>query len=231
MSGKIQGRGGAVAGKAPEAVQERPSAAGLARGGARPRGCLGRGQAGYTFPLMLVILAALAFGAGRLELSQSYRVKRDKEDELMFRGLEYLRAIRAFQAAPTIEKRYPRKLGELVSDPRMKGRRFIRQLYKDPITGRDFDLIMTPEGTISGVVSSSKGVPLRKVDFEKDLEGFDKASSYAGWRFDAKAKKSAPLANRPGDLLRPGSSSTASSTSSTTGSLTTAPSSTTPSPY
>ena len=230
MSRKIEGRGGgAVAGKAPEAVQKRPNAAGLACGGARRRGCLGRGQAGYTFPLMLVILAALAFGAGRLELSQSYRLKRDKEDELLFRGLEYLRAIRAFQAATATEKRYPRKLGELVSDTRAQGRRFIRQLYKDPMTGRDFDLIMTPEGTISGVVSSSKGIPLRKVDFDKDLEGFEKASSYAGWRFDGKAKMPVPQAGRPGNLPRLGPSAAARSTPSATPSSTA--SSTTTSPY
>ncbi len=143
-------------------------------------------SAGYTFPLMLVILAAFAYGAGRLERSQSYRLKRDKEEELLFRGLEYLRAIRAFQTASAAQKRYPRTLGELVSDPRTNGRRFIRQLYKDPITGRDFGLILTKDGTISGVVSSSKDIPLRMVDFDRDLEGFDKASSYAGWRFDAK---------------------------------------------
>ena len=110
----------------------------------------------------------------------------------------------------------------------MKGRRFIRRLYPDPMTGRDFDLIMTPEGTISGVVSSSKDAPLRQVDFDKDLEGFDKASSYAGWRFDAKAKLPAPQAGRPGNLLRPGPSPAASSTSSTTSSTTASSASTSP---
>ncbi len=152
------------------------------------------GSAGYTFPLMLVILAALAFGAGQLELTQSYRLKRDKEEELLFRGLEYLKAIRAFQAAGATEKRYPRNLSELVSDPRSQGPRFIRQLYKDPITARDFDPILTKEGTISGVVSSSKDIPFRKTDFDKELQGFDKAEDYSGWRFDAKtpAPQAAP---------------------------------------
>jgi hypothetical protein len=35
---------------------------------------------------MLIIVAAMAFGATRLDLAQSYRSKRDKEAELLFRG-------------------------------------------------------------------------------------------------------------------------------------------------
>jgi hypothetical protein len=143
---------------------------------------------------MLVILAAVSYGAGQLETSQSYRIKRDKEEELLFRGMEYIKAIRAFEAASATEKRFPRKLEELVSDPRSDGRRFIRQLYKDPITGKDFDVIMTKDGTISGVVSTGKGVPFRKVDFDKELEGFGKAASYAEWRFEAKRKEKPPQA-------------------------------------
>jgi hypothetical protein len=141
-------------------------------------------QAGYTFPFMLVILAALSYGAVQLEASQSYRLKHDKEEELLFRGMEYLKAIRAFEAENATEKRYPKKLEELVSDPRSNGRRFIRQLYKDPMTGQGFDVILTKDGTISGVVSRSRGVPFRKVDFDKELKGFDRAASYADWRFE-----------------------------------------------
>ncbi len=151
------------------------------------------GSGGYTFPLMLVILTAIAFGAARLELTQSYRVKRAKEEELLFRGLAYMKAIQAIQAADATEKRYPRKLEELASDPRAPGRRFIRQLYKDPITGGDFHSILTPEGTIAGVVSASAAMPFRRIDFDKALAGFDKAKSYADWRFTVKAQRPAPL--------------------------------------
>jgi hypothetical protein len=145
-------------------------------------------QAGYTFPLMLVILVAIAFGAGQLERSQSYRLRHENEEELLFRGLAYLKALKAFETASAAEKRFPRKLEELVSDPRMQGRRYIRQLYKDPMTGRDFDLILTAQGTISGVVSWSRGIPFRKVDFDKELHEFDQAATYRDWRFDAKPK-------------------------------------------
>jgi hypothetical protein len=155
-------------------------------------------QAGYTFPLMLVILVAIAFGAGQLERSQAYRLRHSNEEELLFRGLAYLKALKAFESASAAEKRFPKKLEELLSDSRMQGRRYIRQLYKDPMTRRDFDLILTPEGTISGVVSWSRGVPFRTVDFDKELHEFDQAETYRDWRFDAKPKKAAQPEGAPG---------------------------------
>jgi hypothetical protein len=36
------------------------------------------------------------------------------------------------------------------------------------------------------VVSASKDAPFKKVDFEKELEDFDKAKTYAEWKFEAK---------------------------------------------
>ena len=71
------------------------------------------GSPGYTFPLMLIIVAAMAFGATRLDLVQSYRSKRDKEAELLFRGLAYKRAIKEFYSQ---NNRYPRQLKELAND-------------------------------------------------------------------------------------------------------------------
>ncbi len=142
------------------------------------------GSSGYTFPLMLIIVAAIAFGAMRLELAQSYQMKRDKEAELLFRGLAYKRAIKEFSAK---NGRFPKQLKELADDKDSSKRRFIRQLYKDPMTGRDFQPILTKEGFIKGVLSPSKDAPLKQIDFDKELEGFDQAKSYAEWKFEGKA--------------------------------------------
>ncbi|ADP71057.1 hypothetical protein Rvan_1815 [Rhodomicrobium vannielii ATCC 17100] len=151
-----------------------------------------QGSPGYTFPLMLVIITALAYGASRIEVAASYRLKRDKEDELLFRGLAYMKAIDAFH---TRNGKYPRRLAELAgSGAGASG--FIRQLYKDPVTGKDFDLIRTSEGEITGVVSSSAASPFRKVDFEKGLRGFELAKTYAEWRFTARTQ---PAKSQPGN--------------------------------
>ncbi len=138
------------------------------------------GSSGYTFPLMLIIVAAMAFGAMRLDLAQSYRLRRDQEAELLFRGLAYKHAISAFYSR---NSRYPRQLKELTDDRGSLEPPFMRQLYKDPVTGGDFRLILGSEGAIIGVVSASRYAPFKKVDFDKELEGFGDAKTYAGWKF------------------------------------------------
>ncbi len=146
------------------------------------------GSPGYTFPMMLVIVSAMAFGASRLELAASYRLKRDKEEELLFRGRAYMKAIQAFYAK---NRRYPQRLDELARDGQSAKRRFIRQLYKDPMTRGDFKLIRSSGGAITGVASSSMDAPFRKADFEKELEVFDKAKTYADWHFTAQPEGTA----------------------------------------
>jgi hypothetical protein len=119
---------------------------------------------------------------------------RGREAELLFRGLAYKRAIKEFYSQ---NNRYPRQPKELANDKDSSKRRFIRQLYKDPMTGGDFKFILGPEGAIMGVVSSSKDVPFKKVDFEKDLENLEKAKTYADWRFEAKSGSGAHQGNAP----------------------------------
>jgi type II secretory pathway pseudopilin PulG len=60
--------------------------------------------------------------------------RREKEAELVFRGQQYVRAIRLFsqRAGPGV---LPPNLDVLVNQ------KFLRKKYKDPITGQDFDLL------------------------------------------------------------------------------------------
>jgi len=158
------------------------------------------GSDGYTFPLMLVILSAIAFGAGRMELATSYQLKRDREEELLFRGRAYIHAIQAFYSAGDTQhaRRYPRTLDELLSDPRLPRRHYIRQLYKDPITGGDFQLLLNADRSIFGVVSRSQASPLRTAGFDSELSRFENAKSYSEWEFDAKLVKAAAPASLSG---------------------------------
>lgn len=138
------------------------------------------GSPGYTFPLLLIIVAVMGIGASRLDLEASYRLRRDKEEELLFRGRAYMRAIRQFQMQ---NRRYPTNLKELSGS--RDQRSYIRQLYKDPMTGEDFTLIYTPERQIAGVASASMAPPFRRTDFESELQDFEKAKTYADWKFQA----------------------------------------------
>jgi type II secretory pathway pseudopilin PulG len=99
-----------------------------------PRGRHGRG--GYTLVALLVgITVASILIAAVLPLA-SAQAQRDREAELIFRGLQYAEGIRVFRRR---FGRYPNTLQELLeAKPRS-----VRKLWKDP---------MTPDGTW-GIVS------------------------------------------------------------------------------
>jgi len=73
------------------------------------------------------------------------QAKRQMEEELIFRGEEYTRAIQKYQRRFAV---YPSSVDQLVSTNSL---RFLRRAYKDPITGKEFRLItINPDGTLSG---------------------------------------------------------------------------------
>jgi type II secretory pathway pseudopilin PulG len=79
---------------------------------------------------LLVGLSVMAVLMGAMFPVWSHMVRRDKEEELIFRGQQYARAIGLFQrkfantAPPTIDL--------------LVEQRFLRKKYKDPITNDDF---------------------------------------------------------------------------------------------
>lgn len=91
-----------------------------------------RGERGYVLLVLLLFASLLSIGlltmVGRIEV----QIKRDREEELIHRGVEYSRAIRRY-----VKKfgRYPTSL-EVLENP--SSGRFLRKRFKDPITGKDF---------------------------------------------------------------------------------------------
>ena len=83
-------------------------------------------------------------------------IRRDKEEELISRGLQYAEAIRVFQRR---FGRLPVQLDELIKvEPRS-----IRRLWEDPMTGKaDWVLIFegAPPGTPGGAIDPATGRPL-----------------------------------------------------------------------
>jgi hypothetical protein len=65
----------------------------------------------------------------------AFQVKRDREEELVHRGVQYSRAMKHF-----VKKfgRYPTRIEELENTNQV---RFLRKRYKDPITGKDFKIL------------------------------------------------------------------------------------------
>lgn len=97
----------------------------------RPRRLLrvqaGRAQAGYNLVMLMVLLTVLNIVIAASLPAWSGVIRRDREEELISRGLQYAEAIRIFQNR---FQRPPVRLEELVEvEPRS-----IRRLWKDPMT-------------------------------------------------------------------------------------------------
>jgi type II secretory pathway pseudopilin PulG len=152
-------------------------------------------QAGFGFltVLFLIILIGLALGqAGTLWSTQSTRIK---EADLLWVGEQYRSAIAAYyEASSGAAKTWPRKLDDLVLDPRQPTiRRYLRRLYPDPVSGKqDWGLITDPETQgIRGVYSRAAGKPLKLSGFPKKEADFENAKTYSDWRFEAKPEQAA----------------------------------------
>lgn len=94
---------------------------------AAPHRAGARRGAGYTLVALIVVFTVMTIALAAAMPMWTTIVKRDKEAELIFRGLQYAEAIRLFQLR---FGRYPVRLDELVKvNPRC-----VRQLWKDPMT-------------------------------------------------------------------------------------------------
>ena len=84
-------------------------------------------EAGYNLVILLVLLTIMNVMAAAAMPLWSTAIRRDREEELIFRGFQYAEAIRVFQRR---FGRQPVRLEELIEvKPRC-----IRQLWKDPMT-------------------------------------------------------------------------------------------------
>lgn len=164
----------------------------------------GRPQDGYTMVVLVIAVVILNIAVAAVLPMWSTAMQREREEELIFRGLQYAEAIRVFQRR---FGRLPVRLEELMEvEPRS-----IRQLWTDPMSGKlDWGVIVnlggrggvalptggspqdtgdspgtglptspgapgSPLGPISGVYSRSK---------EASIKVFLDQSTYDQWKFD-----------------------------------------------
>jgi len=99
-----------------------------------------RNENGYIMLTLLLAMALMVIFAGVIVPSITFEIKRDREEEMIHRGVQYSRAIRAYYKK---FGRYPTKIEDLESANNM---RFLRKRYKDPLNCRsgkcaDFKLL------------------------------------------------------------------------------------------
>src|SRR6202030_4699108 len=108
-----------------------------------------REDRGYVLLSLLLMVTLLVVGFAVLLPAFTFEMKRDQEQELIHRGVQYSRGIRAYYKK---FGRYPTRLEDLDNTNNL---RFLRKHYKDPITGQDFKLLHFGE---QGVTVGTGGI-------------------------------------------------------------------------
>ncbi len=155
-------------------------------------------QRGFSYALVLAAVVILGIVAEAAHVTTWRMLKAEREQELLYRGDAYRRAIRSYYEAGGAIRQFPRSLDDLLKDSRTaSGKHHIRALYADPMNKdekAEWTLIRAADGGISGVASQSKDEPLKQANFPKEFEKFAGAKSYAEWVFEYQP----PAAQPPG---------------------------------
>jgi type II secretory pathway pseudopilin PulG len=146
----------------------------------------GKKQQGFTYLSLLIVVAisagALAAAAG----VYSQAAQREKERELLFAGDQFRQAIALYYwRTPGGAHQYPKDLEALLEDKRWPvAQRYLRKLYRDPVTNStEWGIVEAPQGGIMGVYSKSESVPIKSANFPARYAKFEEARNYAEWKF------------------------------------------------
>ncbi len=147
---------------------------------------LWRCHKGFTLIGLSVAIAVLSLSVGIAGTAWSVRRQQEREKELLWRGGQFQRAIASYYQRSDLgnSKQYPPNLQALLEDERgLEKKHHIRQLYKDPITGGEWQIIPGPSGGVMGVRSQSPLRPYKEGGFPPAERGFAGAQSYSDWLF------------------------------------------------
>ena len=92
-------------------------------------------EKGYILLTLLLTVTLMTIAAMAVLPDMIFELKREREEEMIHRGCQYTRAIRAYYRKLG---RYPTRLEDLDNSNNL---RFLRKHYKDPLTGKDFKLL------------------------------------------------------------------------------------------
>ena len=148
---------------------------------------------GFTLVVAMAIVVVMGVMMG--VASQSWRmiIQREREEELLFRGVQSRDAIARWYKPPPVQQgqfaaKPLRKMEDLLQDPGSAGTvKYLRKLYKDPITNKEFVPILDASQGIVGVRSSSDKKPIKIGNFTEDLNDFKGKVKYSDWQFNSRS--------------------------------------------
>lgn len=152
-------------------------------------------ESGFTYIAALVMVVIMGIMLGVTGQSMRVVMKREREKELIFRGLQYRDAIERWTKKgmmPLLD------LNHLLKDPRTAtGEKHLRQLYKDPVTGGEWKILKDPQLGIYGVASTSDEEPLKQGNFPDVIKKFEEKKKYSEWEFVFKRQVGAAAGTQP----------------------------------
>ncbi|HJV36869.1 type II secretion system protein [Geomonas sp.] len=169
-----------------------------------------RSSAGFTYIGALVMVVVLGIMAARAVTVWKTAAQREKETELLFRGMQYMDGLRrwywpkgiptqtgqtplpgqprTYPAALPVGVPGPKELKELLKGTGASPKPCLRKLFLDPMTLKEFEPIKGADGRILGVHSTSEEAPIKQSfkdpsSFNLDPSDFEGKSSYKDWVF------------------------------------------------
>lgn len=145
---------------------------------------------GFAYLMALLAVMVLGILLGAAGQSWSLTMQREREEELLFRGLQLRDALSRWHYPKAVGASVATPLGDLkdlLQDPRTPATvRHLRRLYRDPVTNADWELIREPGRGVVGVISRSRAATLKRDNFPPELQEFADATRYDQWRFVAR---------------------------------------------
>jgi len=145
-----------------------------------------RQQQGAVLLIVLLFVLLTTLGASSMVQMHQTQTRREKEEQLLFVGDQYRRAIASYYsvAPPGGVRSLPKNIEDLLNDQRFPTpTQHLRQAYLDPITGKADWALIRQGGGIAGVRSQSTQEPIKRSGFPDMYKRFESGTSYADWVF------------------------------------------------
>lgn len=147
-----------------------------------------RSQQGFAYLFVLLTVMLIGIVLGAVGTSWKQTMQREREEELLFRGMQIQDAIaRWHKPKPGIQQHVATQLNDLkdlLQDPRSPETvRYLRKLYLDPMTNHEWGLVRDASHGIVGVVSTSSEKAIKQDNFPEQVKDFARKERYDQWQF------------------------------------------------
>ena len=154
--------------------------------------------------LIALLLTLMLLSIGMLAAAEVWATarKREREQELLWAGDQYRRAIESYWRMMPGRMVLPNSIKQLLDDDRFPNPvHHLRQVYRDPMTEDGMFALIVVNNALVGVHSKSKDTPIKLARFPKRYEQFASAKDYSQWQF---VFVPPTLSTAPGTTANPG---------------------------